>query len=245
LTRRRKQQRKNKPRKRKQDREARSVNKTPRRGVDPGYKPNQLTARTENQQAYIYSLRENDITFCTGPAGTGKTHIAVGMGVQMVREGFLERIIITRPLVGVGKDMGWLPGDMMDKVGPYLTPCFDELNYYLSLSMIGQWLHDKVIEVVPLSMMRGRTFNNAFIIIDEGQNASKEELKSLLTRIGEPSRLVLSGDATQSDLPEHQRGGFSEALRRLKHIDGINHVALTEADIVRHHLIGEINRNLW
>ena len=245
MTRRRKQQRRDKQKRNKDRNNNRSINKTPRKGVDPGYKPNTLRARTENQQEYIYSVRENDITFCTGPAGTGKTHIAVGMAVQMIREGFLERIIITRPLVGVGKDMGWLPGDMMDKVGPYLTPCFDELNYYLSLSMIGQWLHDKKIEVVPLSMMRGRTFKNAFIMIDECQNATHEELKSLLTRLGEPSRLVLSGDINQSDLQEHQRGAFSEAIRRITHIEGINQVTLTEADIVRHRLIGEIVHNLW
>lgn len=224
---------------------AQKRNKSPKKGIDPGFKPVRLQPRSENQRDYIRSIHENDITFCTGPAGTGKTHVAIGMAVQMVRHEFLDRIIITRPLVSVGKDMGYLPGDIMDKVGPYVTPCFDELNYYLSLSMIGQWQHEKRIEVVPLSMMRGRTFNSAFVILDEAQNATRTELKMLLTRLGEPSRLVLAGDTHQSDLPRDQQGAFSDALDRLKGIEGIHHIHLTERDIVRHRLIGEIARRLW
>lgn len=224
---------------------AQKRNKSPKRGTDPGFKPVRLTPRSEHQRDYIRSIHENDITFATGPAGTGKTHIAIGMAVQMVRHEFLERIIITRPLVSVGKDMGYLPGDIMDKVGPYITPCFDELNYYMSLSMIGQWQNEKRIEVVPLSMMRGRTFNSAFVILDEAQNATRTELKMLLTRLGEPSRLVLAGDTHQSDLPYDQQGAFNDALDRLQDIEGIGHIALTDRDIVRHRLIGEIARRLW
>lgn len=216
-----------------------------KKGVDPGFKPVRLTPRSENQQYYIRSIRENDVTFCTGPAGTGKTHVAIGTAIEMIRHEFLDRIIITRPLVSVGKDMGYLPGDVMDKVGPYVTPCFDELNYYLSLSMIGSWQHEKKIEVVPLSMMRGRTFNSAFVILDEAQNATHAELKTLLTRIGEPSRLVLAGDPNQSDLPLDSRGAFKEAIDRLIDIEGISHIQLFEQDIVRHRLIGEIVRRLW
>ncbi len=140
--------------------------------------------------------------------------------------------------------MGFLPGDIMDKVGPYVTPCFDELNYYLSLSMIRQWQKDKKIEVVPLSMMRGRTFNSAFVILDEAQNATKTELKMLLTRLGESSRLVLAGDIRQSDLEHYDQGAFDDARQKLEDIEGVNHVALTEQDIVRHRLIGEIARRL-
>ena len=214
-------------------------------GTDPGFKPVRLNPKTDNQKDYIRSVHENEITFCTGPAGTGKTHVAVALAVQMVRHGLLNRIIITRPLVSVGKDMGYLPGDVMDKVGPYVAPCFDELNCYLSLSQIGIWLREKVIEVVPLSMMRGRTFNNAFVILDEAQNATHAEMKTLLTRLGEPSRLVLAGDTNQSDLYEDEQGAFSEALRRLSGVEGISHIALTEDDIVRHRLIKEIVRRLW
>lgn len=216
-----------------------------RPGQDPGFKPVRLSARSEKQKDYIRSIHENDITFCTGPAGTGKTHVSIGMAVQMVRHEILDRIIISRPLVAVGKDMGFLPGDIMDKVGPYVTPCFDELNYYLSLSMIQTWINEKVIEIVPLSMMRGRTFNSAFVVLDEAQNATRTELKMLLTRLGEESRLVVSGDLHQSDLPFDHRGALSEAIDRLSHIEGINHIRLTERDIVRHRLIAEIERNLW
>lgn len=217
----------------------------PKPGTDPGFKNVRLKARTIGQHGYIKSIRDNDITFCTGPAGTGKTHVAIGMAIQMIREGFMERIIITRPLVGVGKDMGFLPGDIMDKVGPYVTPCFDELSYYMSISMIRSWQKEKIIDVVPLSMMRGRTFNNAFIILDEAQNATQIELKMLLTRLGESSRLVLSGDVRQSDLPHHEQGAFGEARERLCEVSGISDIQLTEVDIVRHRLIGQIARLLW
>lgn len=190
-------------------------------------------------------MRHNDITYVTGPAGTGKTHVAIGMAVQMIREEFLERLIVTRPLVSVGKSMGYLPGDIGDKVGPYVRPCFDELSYYLSISMIGSWTREKKVEIVPLEMMRGRTLNNAFVVLDEAQNATHDEIKTLMTRIGEPSRLVVVGDPNQSDLPKHERGAFSEALRRLQGMDSFEHVALCEEDIVRHRLIGEIIRRLW
>jgi len=219
-------------------------NKLTKKGEDRPYKK-QLVARTENQKEYIKALAHNDITFCTGPAGTGKTHVAIGMAVQMVLQEFLDRIIITRPLVGVGKDMGFLPGGIEDKVGPYVTPCFDELSYYLSNSVIGQWTREKKIEVVPLSMMRGRTFNGAFVILDEAQNATRTELRMLLTRIGEPSRLVLSGDLDQSDLPEDEQGSFEDVMDRLNDIEGIGEVELTDEDIVRHRLIGPISKRLW
>lgn len=216
-----------------------------KKGHDPGYKPNSLSARTPNQKTYIKAMQKSDITFVTGPAGTGKTHVAIGMAVQMVRAGHLDRIIVTRPLVSVGKDMGFLPGNIEDKVGPYIQPCFDELNYYLSLSMIGQWQRERVIEILPLSMMRGRTLNNAFVILDEAQNASKPEIKTLLTRIGEPSRLVVVGDAEQSDLPAHERGAFNEATDRLDGMDGFTHIKLGSEDIVRHRLISDIIKRLW
>lgn len=232
-------------RKRRKKENANKKTTGPKPGFDPGFKPVQLKARSLHQHDYIRSIRENDITFCTGPAGTGKTHVAIGMAIQMIRQGFLDRIIITRPLVSVGKDMGFLPGDIMDKVGPYVTPCFDELNYYMSPSMIRQWQYDKRIEVVPLSMMRGRTFNDAFVILDEAQNATKTELKMLLTRLGESSRLVLAGDIRQSDLPHSEQGAFGDARERLCGVSGISDIQLTEQDIVRHRLIGQISRLLW
>jgi len=226
-------------------REAASVNKTPKRGEDPGYKPVRLVARTPNQKEYIRSIYDNEVVFATGPAGTGKTHVAIGKAVEMVRHEFCDRIILTRPLVGVGKDMGFLPGDMLEKVGPYITPCFDELSYYLSQSMIKQWMCMNKIEVVPLSMMRGRTFNSAFVILDEAQNATKTELKTLLTRIGDPCRMVIVGDTCQTDLPSSESGALDEAVDRLNHVEGIHHVQLTDKDIVRNPIIGDIIKYLW
>ena len=228
---------------RKQKRKQRKT--LPKAGDDPGYKPVRLQPRTPNQTTYIRAMKDNDITFVTGPAGTGKTHVAVGLAVQMIRAEMLDRIIITRPLVSVGKDMGYLPGDIRDKVGPYIQPCFDELNYYLSLALIGQWMHERRIEIVPLSMMRGRTFNSAFVILDEAQNATRTELKTFLTRIGEPSKFVLAGDLLQSDLPRGEHGAFREAAHKLADLQGIAHVELGPEDIVRHRLIGEIARRLW
>ena len=221
------------------------TNVSQKKGHDPGYKPVSLAARTPNQRTYIKTMQKTDITFVSGPAGTGKTHVAIGMAVQMVRAGQLDRIIVTRPLVSVGKDMGFLPGNIEDKVGPYIQPCFDELNYYLSLSMIGQWQRERIIEILPLSMMRGRTLNNAFVLLDEAQNASKPEIKTLLTRIGEPSRLVVVGDTEQSDLPNHEAGAFNEAIGRLDGMDGFTHIKLGSEDIVRHRLISEIITRLW
>lgn len=216
----------------------------PRRGEDPGYKPVRLVAKTPNQKILIRAIHKHTVVFGTGPAGTGKTHVAVGMAVQMVRHGLLDRIIISRPLVASGRDLGYLPGDVMEKVGPYVAPCFDELNYYLSLSMIQAWMHERRIEVVPLSMMRGRTFNNAFVILDEAQNATHQELKTLLTRIGDPCRLVCVGDLMQSDLSEGL-SGFKEAIDRLYEVEGICHVALHRDDIVRNSIIGDILEALW
>lgn len=188
---------------------------------------------------------KNPITFVKGPAGTGKTHVAVGLAVRGLRNEIFDRIIVTRPLVSVGKDMGYLPGGIEDKVGPYVQPCFDELSYYLSQAMLRQLVLDNTIEIVPLSMMRGRTFNNCFIILDEAQNAVETEIKSLLTRIGEQSRMVLAGDTEQSDLPMGQRGAFQEAWNRLDDLEGIGTVTMSHEDIVRHSLISDIIRRLW
>lgn len=233
--------------KRKQGRKPREkrIHSLPKQGQDPGFKPVSLQPRTYNQGRVLQSMRTNDITFVTGPAGTGKTHLAIGMAVQMIRDGFLERLIVTRPLVSVGKEMGFLPGDITGKVGPFVQPCFDELSYYLSASLIGSWQQQKVVEIVPLSMMRGRTLNNAFVVLDEAQNAERAEIKTLMTRIGEPSRLVVVGDTKQSDLPYDERGAFQEAITRLDGMEGFQHVKLEAVDIVRHRLIREIINRLW
>lgn len=204
-----------------------------------------LVARTDGQREYMRSIRFNEMTFVQGPAGTGKTHVAVGMALQMIEAGQIDRIIFTRPLVCVGKDIGYLPGDINKKVGPYVTPCFDELRYYLSHHEIHGMLNAGVIDIVPLSMMRGRTFNRAFVLLDEAQNAGHIEVKTLLTRIGAESRFVVAGDAGQSDLPSREQGAFSESLDRLKDTDGIGIVHLGHEDIVRNPLIKVILQKLW
>lgn len=216
------------------------------RNKPTGFKPVTLHPKTPNQRRYIESILYNDITFATGPAGTGKTHIAVGMAVQMLREGYIDKIVLTRPLVQVGRDMGYLPGDIGSKVGPYIQPCFDELRVYLSEQLERDMRGRGLIEIVPLSIMRGRTFNNSFIILDEAQNVVRVEMKNFLTRIGEGSKIVVMGDIDdQSDLKEFEQGCFEETIRRLNGMDGFEHVSLGRDDIVRHELIGEIIDRLW
>lgn len=207
-----------------------------------GFKPRSLEARTPNQKEYILSVVHNDITFCFGPAGTGKTHVAAGMAVQMLKRKEIERIIVCRPVVSVGKDIGFLPGTLQDKISPYLIPLFDEFSYYLERQKLRELVAEQVIEMVPLSMMRGRTFNDSFIILDEAQNASYSEIRMLLTRIGQDSTLVLSGDLRQSDLPVEQQGSLEEIGNKIRHLRGIGMIELTEEDVVRHSLIAQIER---
>ena len=207
-----------------------------------GFKPRNVTARTPKQKEYILSIVNNDITFCFGPAGTGKTHVAAGLAVQMLRQKFIEKIIVCRPVISVGQDIGFLPGTLEEKIGPYLVPLFDEFSYYLERKKIKEFTAEHVIEMVPLSMMRGRTFNDSFIILDEAQNATYSEIRMLLTRIGMNSRLVLSGDLRQSDLPENVQGALEDIGHKLERLDGIGLVILTEEDVVRHNLIAQIER---
>jgi len=211
---------------------------------DSGFKKRSVLGRTHRQKEYIKSIIENDITFCFGPAGTGKTHVAAGMSVQMLRQKQIERIIVCRPVVSVGKDIGFLPGTLEEKVGPYLVPLFDEFSYYLERAKIKQLTADKIIEMVPLSMMRGRTFNDSFIILDEAQNATFQEIRMLLTRIGKDSIMVLSGDLGQSDLPPSAQGSLASIGHKLQHLDGVGVIHLTDEDVVRHHLIAQIERIL-
>jgi phosphate starvation-inducible PhoH-like protein len=209
-----------------------------------GFKPRRLVPRTPGQEVYVEAVCQNAIVLCDGPAGTGKTHIAVGLAVKAKKIKATERIILSRPVVGVGTDLGYLPGPLEEKIGPYLVPLFDELSYHVNHDQIKTWMAEKVVEIVPLSMMRGRTFNDAFVILDEAQNATMAELRMLLTRLGQNSTMLLVGDASQSDLPPQSRGAFPEILRRLAGMDELGVVRLTVDDIVRHPMIAEIERRL-
>lgn len=207
-----------------------------------GFKPRHVRPRSENQEDYIQSIRENDVTLCIGPAGSGKTHIAAGMAVKMMKSHHVSRIIISRPVVDVGQGIGYLPGGMEDKVGPYLTPLFDELSNYCETSLLKHWADTGELEIVPLSMMRGRTFNDSFIILDEAQNAELMELRMFFTRLGRGSTMIASGDITQTDLPNGSV--FGDVVYALDGLNGVGVVELLTEDIVRHGLVGPMEARL-
>lgn len=200
----------------------------------------QFRARTTGQVRYIESLKKNDLVFCTGPAGTGKTYLAVGMGVAALKEQKIRKIVLVRPAVEAGESLGFLPGDLQAKINPYLRPLFDALSEMMDHEMRQRLMEDDVIEVVPLAYMRGRTLSNSFIILDEAQNTTVAQMKMFLTRMGEGSTIIVSGDTTQIDLPSDKTSGLNDALRRLRSIRGIAVVRLDRSDIVRHRLVQEI-----
>lgn len=204
-----------------------------------GFK-NRLKPRSINQKEYIRSIAENTITFCQGVPGSGKTHIAVGMALEYLIDNKVEKIVITRPVVEAGERLGFLPGTAEEKLHPYLLPLFDEINYFLHIQHYAKLKVGRQIEIVPLGLMRGRTFNNAFIVADECQNASYDQLKMLLTRIGTESKMVLTGDGAQSDLERMRQGGFLELRNTLNGIDGIGIAELYAQDIVRNPIIASI-----
>ncbi len=204
-----------------------------------GFK-NRLKPRSHNQKDYIRSVAENTVTFCQGVPGSGKTHIAVGMALEYLINHKVEKLVITRPVVEAGERLGFLPGTAEEKLHPYLLPLFDEINYFLEMQSYTKLKVSRQIEIVPLGLMRGRSFNNAFIVADECQNASYDQLKMLLTRIGMNSKMVLTGDVAQSDLQRQQQGGFLELMERLNGIEGIGISKLYATDIVRNPIIGSI-----
>lgn len=204
-----------------------------------GYR-NRLKPRSENQKEYIRTVAENTITFCQGLAGSGKTHIAIGMALEYLLDNKVKKIIITRPVLEAGEKIGYLPGTAEEKLHPYLLPILDEINYFIPISQYTTLKTNNKIEVVPLGLMRGRNFHNSFIVADECQNASYEQLKMLLTRIGHESKLVLTGDVGQSDLNRHLQGGFIELINALDGIDGIGMSKLESVDIVRNPIIAKI-----
>lgn len=200
----------------------------------------QIKCKTLGQKKYIQALKTHELVFGVGPAGTGKTYLAVAMAVVAFKNKEVERIILTRPAVEAGEKLGFLPGDLQNKVDPYLRPLYDALQEFFGLETYKQLMERGAIEVAPLAYMRGRTLNNAFIILDEAQNCSIEQMKMFLTRFGEGSRIVVTGDVTQIDLPKEKMSGLVHAIRVLDGVEGISVVKLTHKDVVRHELVQRI-----
>ncbi len=199
-----------------------------------------IEPRTEAQKAYVANLFQNELGFGIGPAGTGKTYLAVAVGVTMFISGAVEKIILSRPAVEAGERLGFLPGDMKEKVDPYMQPLYDALNDFLPSKQVEKLIQEKRIEIAPLAFMRGRTLSNAFVVLDEAQNATAMQMKMFLTRLGEGSRMVVTGDRTQVDLPRGTASGLSEAERILKGVKGTSFNYFTAKDVVRHPLVARI-----
>ena len=197
-------------------------------------------AKTKGQKKYLDAVNNHDITFAVGPAGTGKTYQAVASAVSALKNKIVNKIVITRPAVEAGESLGFLPGDLKEKIDPYLTPLYDALNDMIDRDKLKFFLDSKVIEIAPLAYMRGRTLHNAFIILDEAQNATTMQMKMFLTRLGVTSKAIITGDLTQIDLPNKKSSGLIEAINILKKIDGISCINFEATDVVRHSLVKEI-----
>lgn len=201
-----------------------------------------IRAKTANQKLMASVSEKNDIIFAIGPAGTGKTYTAVALAVRALKNKAVRKIILTRPAVEAGESLGFLPGDLKEKIDPYLRPLYDALDDMIPSDKLSYYMANRIIEIAPLAYMRGRTLDNAFIILDEAQNSTDLQLKMFLTRIGASAKAIITGDMTQVDLPKNQKSGLLKATRILKNIDGIAHVELDEADVVRHRLVKHIIR---
>ncbi|MCQ2261565.1 MAG: PhoH family protein [Bacteroidales bacterium] len=201
-----------------------------------------IKARTPNQQRLVEAVKKNDMVFAIGPAGTGKTYTAVALAVRALKNKEIRRIILTRPAVEAGENLGFLPGDLRDKLDPYLQPLYDALRDMIPQQKLLSYWEDNTIEIAPLAFMRGRTLDNAFVILDEAQNATASQLKMFLTRMGRNAKFVITGDVTQIDLPRHQSSGLVQATQLLRDIEGISVIQLDNSDVIRHRLVTRIIR---
>lgn len=205
-----------------------------------GTKGATIKAKTINQQRLVDQVKDNDLVFALGPAGTGKTFISVAMAVKALKNKQVKKIIITRPAVEAGENLGFLPGDLKEKIDPYLRPIYDALGDMIPYEKLQYYMEREIIEIAPLAYMRGRTLNNAFILLDEAQNTTPMQMKMFLTRMGPESKMIVTGDTSQIDLPRNQRSGLKEAIRILNDVKGIGFVELSEKDVVRHRLVRDI-----
>ncbi len=205
-----------------------------------GTRGNPIKIKTVNQQKLVQNVRVHDLVFALGPAGTGKTYVSVALAVRALKNKQVKKIIITRPAVEAGENLGFLPGDLKEKIDPYLRPIYDALNDMVPFEKLRFYMERETIEIAPLAYMRGRTLNNAFILLDEAQNTTPMQMKMFLTRMGPDSKMIVTGDTSQIDLPSNQKSGLREAVRILKDVSGIGFVELNERDVVRHKLIRHI-----
>ena len=205
-----------------------------------GTKGAAIKPKSANQKKFIETVKANDVVFAVGPAGTGKTYIAVALAVRALKNKEIKRIVITRPAVEAGENLGFLPGDLQEKIDPYLRPVYDALDDMIPSEKLKYYRENRVIEIAPLAYMRGRTLSNAFILLDEAQNTTPMQIKMFLTRLGENSKLIINGDRTQIDLKPNQKSGLEDALSILQHTKGIGFVELSPKDVVRHHIVKDI-----
>jgi phosphate starvation-inducible PhoH-like protein len=205
-----------------------------------GAKGAAIKPKTVNQKKLVQLVKDNDLVFALGPAGTGKTYISVALAVKALKNKNVKKLIITRPAVEAGENLGFLPGDLKEKIDPYLRPIYDALNDMIPFEKLRYYMEREVIEIAPLAYMRGRTLNNAFILLDEAQNTTPMQMKMFLTRMGPESKMIVTGDASQIDLPSKQHSGLQVAARILKDVKGIGFVELNEKDVLRHKLVRDI-----
>lgn len=220
--------------------EARLSNGHDNQTILHGTEGRQIKAKTRNQKRLIEAAEHNDIVFAVGPAGTGKTYTAVALAVRALKNRLVKKIILTRPAVEAGESLGFLPGDLKEKIDPYLRPLYDALDDMIPGEKLQQFMQNRIIEIAPLAFMRGRTLDNAFIILDEAQNCSTLQLKMFLTRLGPTAKCIVTGDLSQIDLPFHQKSGLKRAIHLLEHLEGVATVTLDAEDVVRHRLVKEI-----
>lgn len=199
-----------------------------------------IVPRSENQKLLVEAFRENDMLFAVGPAGSGKTYVSIALAVRALKNKEIRRIILSRPAVEAGEKLGFLPGDMKEKIDPYLQPLYDALQDMIPAQKLQEYMENQIIQIAPLAFMRGRTLNDAFVILDEAQNTTTQQIKMFLTRMGHNTKMIITGDATQIDLPRSTRSGLLEALDVLKDVQGISFITMTDKDIVRHRLVTRI-----